>query len=70
MEDNVTVTHRQDDITGLSSLVVTDMKQRGLSSKDMRPAIKINNKSGVNQNIPGRMCQLITFTTKRDCYRF
>ena len=53
MEDNVTVTHRQDDITGLSSLVVTDMKQRGLSSKDMRPAIKINNKSGVNQNIPG-----------------
>ena len=44
MEDNVTVTRQQDDITGLSSLVVTDMKQRGLSSKDMRP-IKINNKA-------------------------
>ena len=29
------------------------MKQRGLSSKDMRPSIKINNKAGVNQTIPG-----------------
>ncbi len=39
--DGITVQRQTDDITGLSSLVVIDPKQRGATAKDLRPMIKL-----------------------------
>ena len=44
--DGVTVNEQVDDITGLTSLVVTDPKQRGSAGKDVRPMISLVNKIG------------------------
>ena len=44
--DGVTVQRHTDEFTGLSSLVVTDPKSRGLSAKDLRPLIKIVDQKG------------------------
>jgi len=38
---DLTVQRQTDDITGLSSLVVIDPKQRGANAKDLRPMIKL-----------------------------
>ena len=43
----------QDEITGLSSVVVTDLKQRGAAAKEMRPMIKLVNPKGRELKIPG-----------------
>jgi DNA-directed RNA polymerase subunit beta' len=40
-EDGVTVSRQVDDITGLSSIVVLDPKQRGAGGKDLRPVAKL-----------------------------
>ena len=39
--DGVTVNREVDEITGLSSIVVTEPKQRAASGKDMRPMVKL-----------------------------
>jgi DNA-directed RNA polymerase subunit beta' len=39
--DGVTVNEQVDDITGLTSLVITDPKQRGSAGKDLRPMISL-----------------------------
>jgi DNA-directed RNA polymerase subunit beta' len=39
--DGVTVNEHMDDITGLTSLIVTDPKQRGRAGKDLRPMISL-----------------------------
>jgi DNA-directed RNA polymerase subunit beta' len=44
--DNVTVTRQTDEITGLSSIVVTDPKQRGTAGKDLRPVIRLLDDKG------------------------
>jgi DNA-directed RNA polymerase subunit beta' len=44
--DGVTVNEHLDDITGLTSLIVTDPKQRGAAGKDVRPMISLVNKRG------------------------
>jgi len=44
--DGVTVNEQVDEITGLTSLVVTDPKQRGSSGKDLRPMISLVDKKG------------------------
>jgi DNA-directed RNA polymerase subunit beta' len=44
--DGVTVNEHLDDITGLTSLIVTDPKQRGAAGKDVRPMISLVNKKG------------------------
>jgi DNA-directed RNA polymerase subunit beta' len=44
--DGVTVNEQVDEITGLTSLVVTDPKQRGTAGKDLRPMISLVNKKG------------------------
>jgi len=44
--DGVTVQRHTDEFTGLSSLVVTDPKSRGLNAKDLRPMIKIVDQQG------------------------
>ena len=51
--DGVTVQKTTDEITGLSSLVVTDPKQRGAAGKDLRPMVQLVDESGEELNIPG-----------------
>ena len=45
-EDGVTVSRQVDDITGLSSIVVLDPKQRGAGGKDQRPVAKLVDAKG------------------------
>ncbi|MFQ5488840.1 MAG: DNA-directed RNA polymerase subunit beta', partial [Gammaproteobacteria bacterium] len=44
--DGVTVQRHTDEVTGLSSLVVTDPKSRGMGAKDLRPMVKIVDENG------------------------
>ena len=44
--DGVTVNEHMDDITGLTSLIVTDPKQRGSAGKDLRPMISLTDTKG------------------------
>ena len=55
--DGVTVTEQVDDLTGLTSIVILDPKQRGASGKDLRPVAKLVGKDGkdvcfANTDIP------------------
>jgi DNA-directed RNA polymerase subunit beta' len=55
--DGITVSSQVDEITGLSSTVVMDPKQRGAGGKDLRPVIKLVNPRGkeicfANTDIP------------------
>jgi DNA-directed RNA polymerase subunit beta' len=55
--DGITVSSQVDEITGLSSTVVMDPKQRGAGGKDLRPVIKLVNAKGkevcfANTDIP------------------
>ncbi|MDQ7075816.1 MAG: DNA-directed RNA polymerase subunit beta' [Gammaproteobacteria bacterium] len=49
----VTVEMQTDDITGLSSMVITDPKQRGSMGKDMRPMVKLLDEKGDDLYIAG-----------------
>lgn len=49
----VTVTEATDEVTGLSSMLVTDPKKRGTEGKDLRPIIRLLDKKGKPLNIPG-----------------
>jgi DNA-directed RNA polymerase subunit beta' len=51
-EDGITVNTHTDDVTGLSSLVVIDPKQRGSAGKDKRPMVKLVDASGNDLMIP------------------
>ena len=44
--ESVSVQQVTDDVTGLTSLVVTDPKQRGSAGKDLRPMVKLVDESG------------------------
>jgi DNA-directed RNA polymerase subunit beta' len=55
--DGLTVTTQVDDVTGLSSTVVLDPKQRGSGGRDLRPVVKLVNAKGkeitfANTDIP------------------
>jgi DNA-directed RNA polymerase subunit beta' len=55
--DGITVSTQVDDVTGLTSTVVMDPKQRGAGGKDLRPVIKLLNSKGkevcfANTDIP------------------
>jgi DNA-directed RNA polymerase subunit beta' len=55
--DGITVSSQVDEVTGLSSTVVMDPKQRGAGGKDLRPVIKLLNTKGkevcfANTDIP------------------
>jgi len=55
--DGLTVTTQVDEITGLSSTVVLDPKQRGSGGRDLRPVVKLINAKGkeitfANTDIP------------------
>jgi DNA-directed RNA polymerase subunit beta' len=51
--EGLTVTREADEITGLTSLVITDPKQRGSAAKDMRPLIRLTDAKGKDQTFAG-----------------
>ncbi|MDO9106169.1 MAG: DNA-directed RNA polymerase subunit beta', partial [Methylovulum sp.] len=51
--DGVTVQKQSDEVTGLSSLVVTDPKQRGSAGKELRPMVKLLDGEGNGIYLPG-----------------
>jgi DNA-directed RNA polymerase subunit beta' len=51
-EDGITVNTQTDDVTGLSSLVVIDPKQRGSVGKEQRPMVKLVDADGNDLKIP------------------
>ncbi|ROO25917.1 DNA-directed RNA polymerase subunit beta' [Salinisphaera orenii MK-B5] len=51
--EGVTVQREIDEITGVSTLVVTEPKSRGQGNKDLRPIIKLVDESGDELNFPG-----------------
>ncbi|MDT0619344.1 DNA-directed RNA polymerase subunit beta' [Salinisphaera sp. P385] len=51
--DGVTVQREVDEITGVSTLVVTEAKSRGSGGKDLRPVIKLLDGKGKELNFPG-----------------
>jgi len=51
--DGVTVQKQTDEITGLTSMVVTDPKQRGSAGKDLRPMVQLVDDAGEELKIPG-----------------
>ena len=51
--EGVTVSKELDDITGLSSVVVIDSKQRSSSARELRPMLKLVDSKGNQLNIPG-----------------
>ncbi|MDS4026378.1 MAG: DNA-directed RNA polymerase subunit beta' [Candidatus Contendobacter sp.] len=52
-EEGVTVQRHADEVTGLSSLVVMDPKQRGALGKDKRPLVRLTDEYGNDLFIPG-----------------
>jgi DNA-directed RNA polymerase subunit beta' len=46
MEDNITVKRQTDELTGLSSISVTDLAERPAAGKDIRPAISLVDAKG------------------------
>ncbi len=44
--EGITVHRTMDEVTGLSSLVITDPKQRGSAAKDLRPMVKLIGEKG------------------------
>jgi DNA-directed RNA polymerase subunit beta' len=53
INDGVTATAEVDEVTGLSSLVVLDPKQRSSAAKDMRPMVKLVDEKGEDLKIAG-----------------
>jgi len=53
MVDTVTTQSQTDGVTGLSSLVIMDPKQRPAAGKDLRPMLKLLDAKGNDINIPG-----------------
>jgi DNA-directed RNA polymerase subunit beta' len=53
MDEGVTVERQVDEITGLTSMVIIDPKQRTSAAKDLRPIIKLIDKKGQELLIPG-----------------
>jgi DNA-directed RNA polymerase subunit beta' len=51
--DGVTVQEQIDELTGLQSAVVTDPKRRGTQAKDLRPTVRILDRKGKEQVLPG-----------------
>ncbi len=51
--DGVTVQSSIDELTGLESVVVTDPKRRGSNAKDLRPAVRLEDKKGNELKLPG-----------------
>ncbi|MDD2408078.1 MAG: DNA-directed RNA polymerase subunit beta' [Tepidiphilus sp.] len=53
VEEGITVAKQVDEVTGLSTLVVIDAKQRGSGAKIGRPQIRLQDEAGNDVRIPG-----------------
>lgn len=51
--DSVTMNRQTDELTGLTSIVVTDQKQRGASGKELKPMIKLVDDQGEDLYLAG-----------------
>jgi len=51
--DGVTVQESTDEVTGLTSLVITDPKSRGSAAKDLRPMVKLVDNRGKSLKLAG-----------------
>ena len=51
--DGVTMRRQTDEVTGLTSVVVMDPKQRGVGGRDLRPMVKLVDKEGNDITLPG-----------------
>jgi len=51
--ENVTVQHQIDEVTGLSSIVVMDPKQRSAAARELRPMVKLIDDEGNDLKLPG-----------------
>ena len=51
--DGITVQEQSDEVTGLSSRVVTDPKQRSSAGKELRPMVRLIDQHGGQINLPG-----------------
>ena len=51
--DGITVQEQSDEVTGLTSRVVTDPKQRSAAGKELRPMVRLIDQSGGQINLPG-----------------
>lgn len=51
--DSVTMNRQTDELTGLTSIVVTDQKQRGSSGKELKPMIKLVDDKGEDIYLAG-----------------
>lgn len=51
--EGITMSRQTDELTGLSSIVVTPTKQRGSAAKDLRPMVKLVNEAGEDLTLPG-----------------
>jgi DNA-directed RNA polymerase subunit beta' len=51
--DGITVQEQSDDVTGLTSRVVTDPKQRSSAGKELRPMVRLIDEHGGQINLPG-----------------
>ncbi|MEK9886295.1 MAG: hypothetical protein VW452_05260, partial [Pelagibacteraceae bacterium] len=53
VEEGITVAKQIDEVTGLSTLVVIDSKQKGTQSKTSRPQVKLIDKKGEEVKLAG-----------------
>lgn len=44
--EGLTMNHQNDELTGMSNIVVTDAKQRGIAGRDLRPLVKLVTEAG------------------------
>ena len=51
--DGITVQEQSDEVTGLTSRVVTDPKQRSSAGKELRPMVRLIDANGGQINLPG-----------------
>ena len=51
--ESVSINRATDDVTGLTSLIITDPKARGLAGKDLKPMMKLVDESGDDLCIAG-----------------
>ena len=52
-EDGVTVNRESDEITGMTTLVVTEHKSRGAAGRDLRPVVSLVDANGQQLSFPG-----------------
>ncbi|VAX76217.1 DNA-directed RNA polymerase subunit beta' [Buchnera aphidicola] len=53
MVEGKSITKQNDELTGLSSIVILDTSERSIQGKDLKPSLKIVNKNGLDIFIPG-----------------